>query len=170
MKEVNHWFEVVSGTPLKVWLGAYWHEGLADGMYVIHNSKAHGKVVRSTYAEFSAGNKIFVCEELQVVDMAVAIQRARSALGVAYDLWVRNCQHFVRWAHGLEQESPQIQQALMAASGLAIATISKHPVTQSMGAGMSIATMLTPEGKSPIAFGIAGALFGAFAGALASGS
>jgi hypothetical protein len=38
--------------------------------------------------------------------------RARSLIGMQYDAGNANCEHFVRWCHGLEPESPQLQQWL----------------------------------------------------------
>lgn len=36
------------------------------------------------------------------------LRRARSLIGSAYDLFTRNCEHFVSYVHGLKPHSPQL--------------------------------------------------------------
>lgn len=157
MQEVKNWFEVQPGTPLKVSYG-YWHELIADGQYVIHNSKQHGKVVRQPFHEVAKDNTIYVCDEVQVTDYEAAVRKARLAIGLAYDLWSQNCQHFVRWAHGLVPESPQVQQAIMITAGATITAASKSAVGRLPGLSMMAGAVLTPKGKSPVIYSLCSGL------------
>lgn len=165
MSQVKNGYRVAAGTPLKTQYGFYPHEGIADGVGgVVHNSKIYGQVVRTSFAEFSCGQEVFICDDVPFTDGDSALARAMSAIGTPYALWSGNCQHLVRWAHGLEPESPAIQKAVMAASGLALAGFSKNSALQCVGLCMSAGAVTAPSGRSPVAHGLAWALAG---GALA---
>ncbi len=138
------------GTTVKIWCATYWHFGLVDqtGMRVIHNSKKHGKVVRESLAAFAGDADVHVCQEVFSRNVFAAIQRAENAIGMAYDLWKANCEHFVRWAHGLEPASPQLQRALATAAGLALLANS-NPLAKAAGFGSIAGSWLAPKGSSP---------------------
>lgn len=152
--------QFIPGTTVKIWCETYWHFGLIDqtGVRVIHNSKKHGKVVRESLETFASGADAYVCDEVFSRNVTAAIQRAENALGLAYNLWRANCEHFVRWAHGLEPTSPQIQRALAIAASLALLT-SSNPFIKAAGFGGIAGSWLAPKGTSPAAVALgAGAL------------
>lgn len=140
------------GTTVKIWCATYWHYGLIDqsGIRVIHNSKKHGKVVRELLEAFASGAEVHICDEVFSRNVMAAIQRAEKAIGLRYDLWKANCEHFVRWAHGLEPTSPQLERALATAAGLALLA-SSHPLVKAAGLGSLLGGWLAPKGSSPAA-------------------
>lgn len=138
------------GTTLRVNHGLYWHFGIVgfDG-HVIHNSKERGKVVSEPLPKFAGGNDVLPCEQIRSQNWLKALQRAYSAIGTPYNLWVRNCEHFVRWAHGLIAESPQIQRAILITSGLTLSTATKGNAS-AMITGLGIAAGALLPLKKPI--------------------
>jgi len=138
-----------AGTVLKLNFGAYYHYGIADGIGgVIHNSKKYLKVTRESYEEFSEGKKIIVSDiTSEAPDQAVI--RAERYIGMPYNLIRSNCEHFARLCHGLEVESTQIQQYLLAALGAGVALKSDNTVVKAAGGAVALASLLTPTEKSP---------------------
>lgn len=138
---------------------SYHHYGFAvgDGR-VIHASKVKGKVVEESEAEFSAGKPITVCRAITSNDKVAAYQRVKSQIGKSYHLFADNCEHFVRWGHGLKKESRQIQKYALASVGGGIAIKSQHPAVQAMGTGAALGSLMTPEHESPVGYAIAGAM------------
>ncbi len=143
------------GTTVRIWCGAYWHYGLIDstGFFVIHNSKKHSKVVRETTEAFSSGATLTVCADVMGRLPAGAARLAESAIGVAYRLWSQNCEHFVRWAHGLEPTSPQVEAAIVATAGLTMAAATKNPATKAGGLATAIGALLAGPNGSPLKTG-----------------
>ncbi|MFZ5480505.1 MAG: lecithin retinol acyltransferase family protein [Myxococcota bacterium] len=47
------------------------------------------------------------------------IERAHSKLDDPWDLWSANCEHYVRWCHGLEVTSPQLRAGVGVVVGVA---------------------------------------------------
>ncbi|MDF2446484.1 MAG: hypothetical protein K0S46_1720 [Moraxellaceae bacterium] len=153
--------KALPGTTLRVWLGGYWHYGiLVHGGRVIHNSKQHGHVVEEPINLFSEGRPIETCSEISSHNLLLACLRARQLLGVEYSLFTRNCEHFVRVAHGLIPESPQVQKAVLATSGFAIAATSSNPRVQLAAASAAIAALLTTKGSNPAVSTFWGAVIG----------
>lgn len=135
------------GTTLRVDQGFYWHFGIVgfDGQ-VIHNSKEKGRVVAEPLLQFADGKEVLACEQIGSPNWLVALQRAYSAIGTPYDLWQRNCEHFVRWAHGLIAQSPQIQRAVLIASGLTLSTAARRSIPAvAAGLGISAGALLPFE-------------------------
>jgi len=112
------------GTVVSVQVGPVEHYGvvsdLHDGItpYIISNSRRTGRVAEERVSIFSEGKDIKVHGYPSKLSPAMAIARAKSQLGKAYDVLNWNCEHFVRWVHGLKVESPQLQAAVI--SGLVI--------------------------------------------------
>lgn len=110
-----------AGTVISV--PAYWngvrvrHEGiLTDRWYqgertVISNSKAAGGVVKQKLSVFLATQRPAIVGYLGRLHPAEVVQRALSQLGKPWAL-TDNCQHFVRWAHGVGVTSPQLNGAV----------------------------------------------------------
>lgn len=79
--------------------GLYYHHGIdcGDGT-VIHLSKQHHGVKRSSWAEFSEGKQVFTEETPLLFDRGEVIRRAKSRVGQrGYDLFSDNCEQFVTW-------------------------------------------------------------------------
>lgn len=102
-----------AGATLKLDFGAYSHYGIADGNGgVIHSSKKHGKVVNVPYQEFSQGTDILVSSIKGEIISRAAIT-AQQYVGLPYNIFLSNSEHFARICHGLERESTQIQKAAL---------------------------------------------------------
>lgn len=95
----------------------YRHFGLATGNYingqptVISNSGHHGKVVEESLEQFQGQGDIKVEGYWGTLPPHEVVARARERLGSNYYLFNWNCEHLVRYAHGLKPESPQIALA-----------------------------------------------------------
>jgi hypothetical protein len=99
---------VVHGVPVH-------HVGLVsrveswDDVFVISNSKRRGCVVEEHISEFAEGGRVAHHPHIRgALHGHAVVHRARSRLGHTWDLITSNCEHFVRWAHGLPEESPQL--------------------------------------------------------------
>ncbi|PTY38566.1 hypothetical protein BGP77_11505 [Saccharospirillum sp. MSK14-1] len=138
-----------AGTTLRIDLGAFSHYGIADGNgAVIHNSKKRLKITRESYDEFSGGREI-LSSNITGSKPETAVLMAERYIGMPYDLFASNCEHFVRLVHGLEKESVQIQKYLLVLLGAGIAATSDNNALKAAGGALSIATLLTPSEKSP---------------------
>lgn len=84
----------------------------ADGFrMVIHASKQHGDVRETTATDFARGTTVTVVETLKsALPPELVLARARALIGRRWDAVSANCEHFVRYALGLEVESPQLRQ------------------------------------------------------------
>ncbi len=139
----------LAGETLKINYGFYNHYGIADGLgNVIHNSKKHTKVVKETVAEFADGREILP-SSITSENPAQAAIIALRYLGMPYNLITENCEHFANLSHGLEKESTQIQQYLIFALGVGIATKSKNENIKILAGSVALASLLTPGEKSP---------------------
>lgn len=148
-----------AGTVLRYWVDGYWHYGLlVQGNQVIHNSKFHGKVVKQALHEFANGNEPEIVFDLSSENLLQACDRAHEFLGMPYALFTQNCEHFVRLAHGLMPESPQIQQALIVAGSGTVALSSKNRAVQFTSAGSGTAALIFKD--SPLKAALWGGLAG----------
>jgi Lecithin retinol acyltransferase len=104
-------------------LGVVQHKGLvSDGFggdgfpRVLHSSKFMGRVAETTMTTFVhravEGARLRVIGYPGRLPWRVVLERARSRIGVPYDLVLANCEHYVAWCHGLEPTSPQLRAAL----------------------------------------------------------
>lgn len=138
-----------AGTVLKLDFGTFFHYGVADGVgNVIHNSKKHRKVTKESYEDFADGKAIIV-SEITSENPEQAVIKAERYIGMPYNLIRSNCEHFARLAHGLEVESTQIQQYLIAALGAGAVLKSDNTIVKAAGGAATIASLLTPTEKSP---------------------
>jgi len=105
------------GTIVSVAIGPLTHFGIISDQqgagfpYIISCSRRTGQVAEETATVFANGDNIKVHDYPGQLNPYQVIQRARSKLGTKYDLFKWNCEHFVRWAHDLKLESPQLQIA-----------------------------------------------------------
>lgn len=157
---------VPMGTTLKICCGLYDHYGIANGKGgVIHNSKRRGKVVEETIEEFSDGHVVKI-SDIKGSCLIETFERAKRYIGLKYELFVENCEHFVRMANGLIKESKQIQKYLLMTAGAGVALVSKNPVLKMAGAGALIGSLATSEEDSPGGGAALGTLVGLGLGAL----
>lgn len=84
---------------------------------VLNNSKTRGRVVEEDWLSFIDNRPVTFQGYPSELDSAVVLDRARTRIGQKWNLRHWNCEHFVRWAHGLPAESEQVDNYL---SGLAI--------------------------------------------------
>jgi len=82
---------------------------------LISASKRRQAVVEEPPQQFALGAPIYAHGAWSDQPWEVTVDNARSQLGVPYRLDDRNCEHFVRFCHGLPQESPQLTRAVGAA-------------------------------------------------------
>lgn len=59
---------------------------------------------------FARGQTVVIEGYLGVLPPEAVMRRARMKRGQAYSLSDFNCEHFVRYAHGVPVESPQLRQ------------------------------------------------------------
>lgn len=97
------------------------HVGIAtEPGWVISNSRARGGVHEEPLHAFSEGRPIRVLGHYGDLPGWHVVERARTRIGHAWNIFSNNCEHFVRWAHGVEVESPQLKAAGGVAFGLAV--------------------------------------------------
>jgi hypothetical protein len=98
------------------------HFGLLTGRQtVISASKVHGKIIEEPLWQFAAGQQIFAHGVWSNQPPQQTMNIAFSQLGQPYRLFDNNCEHFVRYCHGLERKSPQLATAI--GVGLALAAV-----------------------------------------------
>lgn len=102
------------------WLGYHFqHVGIFIGYHpstserlVLSASREKGGVVIETWDEFAGGKPVTNRGPLGTFPPEVVLQRAYQLLGQPYDLANLNCDHVVRYAHGVKVESPQLREAV----------------------------------------------------------
>ena len=94
------------------------HRGLP---YVISASKRSGMVLEEPWEDFHQGASVRLVDLRGDLDAQEVIGRARERVGHVWSLFFANCEHFVRWAHGIPEESPQLQRGVAAvATGVVV--------------------------------------------------
>ena len=79
---------------------------------IISASKFRQTVVEELPLQFSFGAPIYAHGVWSNQPWQETIRKARSQLGQPYRLFGNNCEHFVRFCHGLPPESPQLAGAV----------------------------------------------------------
>ena len=131
------------GTTLKLDFRTFYHYGIADGKGgVIHNSKKHKMVTHESEADFAEGKPILI-SDIANNDPSFALEKAKSFIGMPYNLIKSNCEHFVRLCHGLEIESTQIQKYLLLSITSVIAYKSSNPTVKVVSGTASLAALFT---------------------------
>lgn len=146
------------GDILSIQYGGFKHYGIFIGDdTVIHNSKQSKKVEQISIDGFADNKTINISDLIKADNSIEAIEKATSYLGMSYNLFSENCEHFVRTACGLIKESTQIQKYAIVAIGGGMLFNSDNPVIRTVGAVTAIAATLTPSEKSPMknVFGLA---------------
>lgn len=93
--------------------------GPDDAPMVISLPNAKGGVVEETWTEFASRNPVRVDGYPGSLPAAEVLTRARSCIGNLPWRFGFNCEHFVFWCHGLDPQSPQLENWI-AAGGLGI--------------------------------------------------
>lgn len=104
-----------AGDVVSVPFGPYRHVGIFTGMSVISNSAWAQGVVEETLEEFVDGRECQIDGYLGALHPAEVLLRARAAPRRPYHLFTWNCEHFVRYCHGVEETSPQLGATLLVA-------------------------------------------------------
>lgn len=105
-----------AGTVVRVRLGLYDHvamlgdRAIGGERSVVACSAQAGGFVEQPFSAFARGQAVVIEGYLGSLPPAVVMQRARMKRGQAYSLSDFNCEHFVRYAHGVLVESPQLRQ------------------------------------------------------------
>ena len=138
------------GQVLKIQYTGFKHYGIYVGNnMVIHNSKKIHSVEEIALEAFS-DNRNVQLSSIKTENPELAIQTARKYLGLPYNLFAENCEHFVRTSCGLVKESTQVQKYLISAIGVGALLKSDNAVVQSAGGAAALAAMLTPTEQSPV--------------------
>lgn len=102
--------------------GGIEHFGILTGrhLYGMSPSLISGQKIRQAVVEenpfrFSRGAPLYAHGIWSEQPWQQTIWNARSQLGKPYRLFSGNCEHFVRFCHGLPQESPQLQTGICGA-------------------------------------------------------
>lgn len=138
------------GDVLSIQYRGFKHYGIyaGDGV-VIHNSKQFKRVEEISLDSF-CDNRPIKLSKIRSSNPADAVATARKYLGLPYNLFADNCEHFVRTACGLVKESTQVKKYLVAAIGTGTWLRSNNPLLKAAGGAAVIATLLTPSEKSPL--------------------
>jgi len=102
------------GTVLSTGRPFYRHVGMVTDRFVngvptvISSSGGRGMVVEESLDAFRGQGDIRADGYLGSLSPEMVLVRARAKLGTRYSLFNWNCEQFVRYAHGLNQESPQL--------------------------------------------------------------
>ena len=86
---------------------------------VISTSARSGGVCEEPWDVFAQRRVVTVDGYLGSLSSGEVLRRAKSLIGVPYHMLVRNCDHFVTYAHGLEPQSPQVALTCVIALGIA---------------------------------------------------
>ncbi|MBI4438175.1 lecithin retinol acyltransferase family protein [Candidatus Uhrbacteria bacterium] len=86
--------------------------------FVYNASKRTGRIMLDSWAEFTQRREGRVLDVRGALDADEVLRRAHSRLGERWNLVFSNCEHYVRWCHDLDEESPQLQKGLVVAGGL----------------------------------------------------
>lgn len=109
-------WELPAGTVIRVRHDWYYHVGLigdrlvgAERSVLAFSADAEG-FVEQPYSDFAKGRAVTVDGYPGCLPAATVLQRARAIRGRPYSWTAFNCEHFVRLAHGLPVESPQLKE------------------------------------------------------------
>lgn len=138
------------GQVLKIQYTGFKHYGIYVGNdTVIHNSKQHREVQEVDLTTF-ADNHPIQLSSIKASNPLLAVQSAKKYLGLPYNLFSENCEHFVRTSCGLVKESTQVQKYLISAVGVGALLKSDNPVIQAAAGGAALGSLLTPSEQSPV--------------------
>lgn len=126
------------------------HYGIYSGNNtVVHNSKKFLKVEEISIENFKNGKEI-IFSSIKALNPELAVQTAKKFLGVPYNLFSENCEHFVRVACGLKKESTQVQKYLITALGTGVLLKADNAILKAAGGAAAIGALLTSSEESPV--------------------
>ncbi|QOJ31431.1 MAG: hypothetical protein HRU81_04570 [Gammaproteobacteria bacterium] len=115
-------WELPAGTIIRVRHDWYYHVGLigdrivsAERSVLAFSADTKG-FVEQPYSEFAKGRDVTADGYPGCLPAATVLQRARAIRDRPYSWAGFNCEHFVRHAHGLPVESPQLREWTILAS------------------------------------------------------
>jgi hypothetical protein len=114
------------GTVVRVNHGLYDHVGLLGDQWingertVISFAAKTGGLIEERFSQFSAGRHVTSDGYPGVLPPSIVLRRARGLQQRPYAWLTFNCEHFIRHAHGIPEESPQLRQWLVAAALLGV--------------------------------------------------
>jgi len=117
------------GTIVRVSTVFYEHVGmLGDRLVngertVIAFSARAGGFEELPLSQFAGGRPVTLGDYPGCLPPGVVMQRARSRQRQAYSWFTFNCEHFVRYAHGVAVESPQLRQWAFVAGLLGLLSV-----------------------------------------------
>jgi hypothetical protein len=148
--------------------GYYDHVGVSDGEgHVYENAYRTGGRGKVSLKDFSGGKKIIDIGILPgSPEPNIIIKNAERAISdkKKYNVLFNNCEHFVREVCGVDIKSPQIQQAILSAVGIAFAVKGKVPEVKGAVTGAAIGTILSKGSKSAFRNSLIGASVGLLVG------
>ena len=116
-----------AGAVIRVDNGVYSHVGLLGDRFIngersvlSFSAEANG-FIEEPFSAFSHGRPVVCDGYFGNLPPMIVMWRARLKAGHLYSWLDFNCEHFVRYAHGVPVESPQLQQvgAVLGVLGLA---------------------------------------------------
>lgn len=124
--QLNIW-HTPTGTVIRACVGWYDHVALVGDRFlngersVLGFSPEAGGFIEQPYSEFAQRRRVTIEGYLGSLPAEVVLQRARQ-IRARYSWTDFNCEHFVRFAHGVTVESPQLQRWTLLAGLVAFAT------------------------------------------------
>lgn len=109
------------GKVIGVRIGFVTHVGIVSDKLlhgepmVISNSSRAGGVAEEPLSLFKGPFSFVAVPQPPVTPLAQVMGRARGKIGTTWNLFIWNCEHFVRHAFGIKPESPQLKLALITA-------------------------------------------------------
>jgi len=105
-----------SGTVIRVNHGWYDHVALIGDRILQGERSVLGfsaqvrGFVEQPYSAYASGRTVTIDGYFGVLPPEIVMKRARLKRGQAYSWTDFNCEHFVRYAHGVREESPQLRR------------------------------------------------------------
>jgi hypothetical protein len=119
---------------------------------VIHNSIDFLRVVCSPWHDFAKNRAVHV-SDITGDDPYQAFLNAKASMGKPYNLFNFNCEHFVRYCHGLPITSHQTKKIVSGGLGLAVASQIREPALRIPACFFSAGVAFAPETEDPIEMG-----------------
>ncbi len=107
-------------TPL---YGVWRHYGIVvrhcpEGDHIVRSVNRNSKVpVDLLFSDFSAGKNVFLIPYPDKVSRQEAVANAMETLHFDYNLFINNCEHFIRKSHGMSPVSYQVVAGLALIAG-----------------------------------------------------
>lgn len=120
------------GTVVCASHGFYDHVGILGGVNargertVLSFSAQAGGFLEQPLREFSQGGTVRVDGYPGSLAPREVLRRAHGQRGRAYSWATFNCEHFVRWAHGVAIESPQLRQWAFLAAAIGVLSLASR--------------------------------------------